>query len=312
MNGLKHIYDTIVNENNLKTFSLSELNNYAETVLNSQVEKDKYCENTYIKPRLKRTPDKMKFISELVDTFNQVVTEQYNSQYQKWINGDYHFLDNKGNFILSQTDEGNEITDIEHWKNNLQYAISQTENENLFQFLDEVKYYNYLINEKQCLVSNEIKQEQLKPNYLASCFIVHGHNNEVKQTVARFLETLKIEAIILSEQGGINSILDKIENCSNVDFSIILLTPDDVGNVKTKANELNQRARQNVIFEFGYFISKLGKSKVIALRLDETEIPSDYGGIIYIGFDEADGWKLKLGKEIMKIGIDIDLKNLIK
>jgi predicted nucleotide-binding protein len=312
MNRLKHIYDTIVNENNLKTFSLSELNNYAETVLNSQVEKDKYCENTYIKPRLKRTPDKMKFISDLVETFNQVVTEQYNSQYQKWINGDYHFLDSKGNFILSQTDEGNEITDIEHWKKNLQFAISQTENENLFQFLDEVKYYNYLINEKQCLVSNEIKQEQLKPSFLASCFIVHGHNNEVKQTVARFLETLKIEAIILSEQGGIQSILEKIENCSNVDFSIILLTPDDVGNVKTKSNELNKRARQNVIFEFGYFVSKLGKSKVIALRLDETEIPSDYGGIIYINFDEADGWKLKLGKEIMKIGIDIDLKNLIK
>ncbi|MBP9134739.1 MAG: nucleotide-binding protein [Saprospiraceae bacterium] len=312
MNRLKHIYDTIVNENNLQTFSLPELNNYAETILNSQVEKDKYCENTYVKPRLKRTPDKMKFISDLVDTFNQVVTEHYYQQYQNWITGDYYFLDSKGNFILSQTDEGNEITDLEIWKHNLQNTISRVEQDNLFEFLDEVKYYNYLLDEKECLLTNEIKGERLKPQYLASCFIVHGHNNEVKQTVARFLETLKIEAIILSEQGGIQSILDKIENCSNVDFSIILLTPDDYGNVIAQMDKPNKRARQNVIFEFGYFVAKLGKSKVIALKLDDVELPSDYGGIIYINFDDADGWKLKLGKEIMKIGIEIDLKNLIK
>jgi len=311
MSHLSQIYETIIN-NNTKTFSLIELNDFAENILNSQVEKDKYCENTYVKPRLKRTPDKIKFISDLVVTFNQVITEHYQIQYQNWINGDYHFLDNKGNFILTSTDEGLHIDDIEIWKDNLSYALRIIESDNLFSFLDEVKYYNYLLEEKQCLISNEIKGEQLRPKYLASCFIVHGHNNETKQTVARFLETLKIEAVILSEKGGIQSILQKIESCSNVDFSIVLLTPDDIGNVSTNSKVLNKRARQNVIFEFGYFIAKLGTARVIAIKQDDIELPSDYGGVIYIDFDNAEGWKLKLGKEILKIGIEIDFQDLIK
>lgn len=94
-------------------------------------------------------------------------------------------------------------------------------------------------------------------------FIVHGHNNQIKSEVARVLEKLNLDPIILHEQADNGmTIIEKFEQHSNdVNFAIILLTADDFGNVKTEENT-KPRARQNVIFEMGYFYAKLGRKNV--------------------------------------------------
>lgn len=85
-------------------------------------------------------------------------------------------------------------------------------------------------------------------------FLVHGHDNELKETVARFLEKIGLIPIILHEQASKGqTIIEKFEEHSNVSYAIVLMTPDDVGNLKSNKGKLNQRARQNVIFELGYF-----------------------------------------------------------
>jgi len=97
---------------------------------------------------------------------------------------------------------------------------------------------------------------------LNSVFIVHGHDGEAKEGTARFIEKLGFKAIILHEQASRSrTIIEKIEKYSNVGFGIILYTPDDLGNVKNEAEEgnLNSRARQNVVFEHGYLMGKIGK-----------------------------------------------------
>ena len=128
-------------------------------------------------------------------------------------------------------------------------------------------------------------------------FIVHGHNSQVKLEVARFLEKdMNKEAIILHEQATKGKeVMGKFEENSEVDFAVALWTKDDLGKSNTEP-DLKARARQNVIFETGYFIGKLGRHKVFVLLEKGLEAPSDYAGIVYISL-EAD-WKYELRKEI--------------
>jgi len=106
------------------------------------------------------------------------------------------------------------------------------------------------------------------------------------------------------------TIIEKFESHADVDFAIILLSPDDVGSSKENEIELNPRARQNVIFEHGYFIGSLGRNRVVALYHGNIELPSDLQGVLYIPFDKENGWQLNLAKEMKHVGIDIDLNKI--
>lgn len=137
-------------------------------------------------------------------------------------------------------------------------------------------------------------------------FIVHGHDDVVKLSVARFLERLGLKPIILHEQAsGGTTIIEKIENHSNVGFGIVLYTPCDLGKAKD-GEELNYRARQNVIFEHGYLIGKLGRSNVCALVKEDVEKPNDISGVVYINYDSGNGWHSELFRELKNAGYDID------
>ena len=142
-----------------------------------------------------------------------------------------------------------------------------------------------------------------------SVFIVHGHDEVAKTTVARFIEKLDLKAIILHEQPNKGqTIIEKFEsNAANVGFAVVLLTPDDVGTPKDSPNDVKARARQNVILELGYFCGALGRNRVCVLYKEEVEIPSDYLGVVYTPLDSAGGWHLKLAKEMKEAGLDIDL-----
>jgi len=74
---------------------------------------------------------------------------------------------------------------------------------------------------------------------------------------------------------------------------------------------LKPRARQNVIFECGFFIAKLGRDRVAALCEEGIERPSDLDGLLYTPIDQKGEWKKKLAKEIDASGIEIDEKYLI-
>lgn len=139
-------------------------------------------------------------------------------------------------------------------------------------------------------------------------FVVHGHDDAAKEAVARFLEKLKVEAVILHErptQG--RTIIEKLEHHSDVDFAVVLLTPDDVGSAKDAVAGLQPRARQNVVLELGYFVGLLGRRNVCALHKGAIELPSDYVGVIYVPFDSADGWRLHLAKELKAAGFNVDM-----
>lgn len=105
-------------------------------------------------------------------------------------------------------------------------------------------------------------------------FIVHGHDNEAKQEVSRFIEKLGLEAIILHEQARM-TIIEKIEHYStDADFALVLYTACDLGRGVHESNiPPNNRARQNVVFEHGYLVAKLGRKNVCSLVKGNIETP---------------------------------------
>ena len=136
-------------------------------------------------------------------------------------------------------------------------------------------------------------------------FVVHGHDEGARESVARFLERIGFEAIILHEQANQGrTVIEKIEAHGEVGFAVVLLTPDDEGSVKGGTPQ--PRARQNVLLELGYFIGRLGRSRVLALKRGDVEIPSDFGGVVYEAYDSSNGWKMALGRELNAAGFEID------
>ena len=143
-------------------------------------------------------------------------------------------------------------------------------------------------------------------------FLVHGHDGEAKHHAARVLQQLSgEEPTILHEQpSGGRTVIEKLDKYANpATAAVVLLTADDHGSSIT-ADVLNVRARQNVVFELGYFIGRLGRSNVVALTKGRVEIPSDISGVVYIDMDQAN-WGIELAKELAHIpGLDIDLRRL--
>lgn len=140
-------------------------------------------------------------------------------------------------------------------------------------------------------------------------FVVHGHAEETKNAVATFLRSLGLEVIILHEQANQGqTIVEKFEKHSNVGFAVVLLTPDDFGGPVSHPEEMQKRARQNVILELGIFIGKLGRERVCPIYVEGVELPSDIHGVLYVPYDVGGNWKAALVKELGAAGIAVDSK----
>ena len=190
---------------------------------------------------------------------------------------------------------------------------------------EELRYYRNHIN--RCISQLKVFKEKIQNLWETSesetsvksinklgrdVFIVHGHDKATKEAVARFIEKLGLNPIILHEQPNEGrTIIEKFEDHSKVGFAIIIITPDDIGGPRTKTGKQKPRARQNVIFELGYFIGKLERSRVCALYVEGVEMPSDYDGVLYIPLDSQDAWQLRLAREIKQAGLPVDLNKII-
>ncbi len=149
-----------------------------------------------------------------------------------------------------------------------------------------------------------------RPNKI---FIVHGHDNAAKQDMARTLEKAGFEAIILHEQPDAGrTIIEKFENYADVGFAVILYTECDLGRDKeTPEGSEKFRARQNVVFEHGFFLGKLGRDRVCAFVKGDVETPGDLGGVLYVPMDDAGAWKMKLAQNMNAAGLTVDMNRFI-
>ena len=138
-------------------------------------------------------------------------------------------------------------------------------------------------------------------------FVVHGHDTDAKNEVALFLTSIGLEPIILHlrPNGGRGLLTKFTEESEGASFAVVLMTPDDEGGPKITADQ-RDRPRQNVVFELGFFIGRLGPSKVAALLKGNIEKPSDFDGIGYISFNSTGQWKTYLARELHHARVPFD------
>lgn len=251
-------------------------------------------------PRLSKTDDLSEFNTWKTNTIHTLENIFMDMKYFDFKNVHYSL-----SYVTNYT------TDDEHIKahnNGRKNAKSL-----LLAYIKEIEEFweddNIVLAQQPKQIIKQPKEEVKLITNEKKIFIVHGHDNEMKLEVARFLDKLGLDPIILHEQASEGkTIIEKIEAHTNVRFGIVLYSPCDIGGKDT--DNLNPRARQNVVFEHGYLIAKLERKNVVALVKDSVEIPSDISGIVYIPM--KDNWQLDISKEMKSAGLDVDFNKLFQ
>lgn len=176
-----------------------------------------------------------------------------------------------------------------------------------------------MIEEAQTIITNE--QESRKENSSnkisktftnnKKIFVVYGHDEALKLKISSFIDKIGLVSVVLDERPNKGqTIIEKLLENADVGFAVVLYTPDD--SVKNSVGTYKQ-PRPNVIFEYGYFMGKLGRNRVALLMDSEDEVKenSDITGTGYIKIDKDDGWKMRLAKELKTAGYDVDINKLI-
>ena len=172
----------------------------------------------------------------------------------------------------------------------------------------KLTFQGYIEELKEESEETQVTAHAEKTEEFLKIFIVHGHDGELKQAVARIIEKQGIEAIILSEQANKGrTIIEKFEDYSDVGGAICLFTADDYGRAK-KDKKSKTRARQNVVLETGYFMGKLGRDHVVLIADKGIEMPSDLSGVVYT---DTGSWQFALLKELAAMGYKVDSNKLL-
>ena len=280
--------------------------NYSSDLMNMNIKKKSEANIVEVKNKVEL---KQK-IQELIKEADQIVKEELHTpergsavleyisgpKYEKWMSDVY---------IISQRELlehplHEELGKLAQRRNQMEVSIKKMVGI-LRSILDDEVFWNNLENGKETF------------DMCKKIFIVHGHDEVAKTTVARVLEKAGFNPIILHEQANLGkTIIEKLDYYTDVAFAIVLYTECDLGRAKEEDVEKERyRARQNVVYEHGYLIGKLGREKVFALVKGNVETPGDISGVVYTQMDDAGAWKMELVRDMKAIGLPIDMNNLI-
>ena len=193
-----------------------------------------------------------------------------------------------------------------------EYSLFCNELDNKKQILEQIigdpdLNWNAKTSTKEHNISQDTNNSKRSKINRKKVFLVHGHDIGSKETISSFLKKIELQPIVLHEQANEGrTIIEKFENYADVSYAIVLLTPDDACKSQHNNDSETFRARQNVIFEFGFFIGQLGREKVCGVKVGDIEIPSDYSGVLYVDFDSSESWKIGLVRELKAAGLELN------
>lgn len=147
-------------------------------------------------------------------------------------------------------------------------------------------------------------------------FVVYGHDETARNHLEAMLRRWGLDPLILDQLPSEGqTIIEKLEKyTAEVNFAVVLATPDDEGHRAGREDEKAYRARQNVVLELGMLLSRLGRNRVAIILKQQAnmERPSDIQGLIYIPFkdDLQKEAGTILAKEMAAQGYHIEISKL--
>lgn len=203
-----------------------------------------------------------------------------------------------------------ELTDISSGRLAFDLAIESWETNRNHWMIKDIEV-TQVLSEHNLINQPDTMEFPASQNAVTNVFLVHGHDEGMMHAVARCLTQVGLSPIILAEQpDGGKTIIEKFETHANLSkFAVVLISGDDIAGKQGEPQQL--RARQNVILELGYFIGKLGRRNVCAIKRGEVELPSDIIGIIWKNYDSAGAWRIGLISELRNAGISVDANRIL-
>jgi predicted nucleotide-binding protein len=147
--------------------------------------------------------------------------------------------------------------------------------------------------------------------------VVCGADDEMKQALTEALTKLSLIPLVMCEEPsqGKKIVENFNRDYADVTFAVVLLSPDDFAYAKNEAaTKRKLRPQQDVVFELGFLLGKLGKGNVLIFfrECQNFEIPTDFEGIKVTAFDDRDSWKLALIREVSNCGLAVDGDRILK
>jgi predicted nucleotide-binding protein len=146
--------------------------------------------------------------------------------------------------------------------------------------------------------------------------VVSGADDEMKQAITKALTKLWLLPVILCEEPSHGrKIVERFTDYADVGLAVVLLSPDDFAYAKNEESTKRKlRPRQEVVFELGFLLGKLGKDKVLVLFRENAnfEAPTEFEGIKAAAFDDRESWKLALIRELTGCGYTVDAERLLR
>ena len=147
--------------------------------------------------------------------------------------------------------------------------------------------------------------------------VVSGADREMKQALTGALTKLSLMPLVMCEEPNQGKKI--VENFSrdyaDVGFAVVLLSPDDFAYATNEvATKRKLRPQQDVVFELGFLLGKLGKDNVIVFWREcvNFESPIDLEGMKVTAFDDQDSWKLALIRELTNCGYTVNADRILK
>ena len=189
---------------------------------------------------------------------------------------------------------------------NIYQKVDGDDNSTVKSIGEAIGYLKVIVKDDEYLNNFDEKEISEMNNKV---FIVHGHDMGRRDEVEQLLRRIGLEPIILMNEPNRGlTLIEKIEQYTDVSYGIMLYSGCDQGKEKGSTKRYRLRARQNVIFEHGYLMSKLGRGNVAALVDAGVETPGDLSGLVYISLEDAN-WKNYLMKELIAAGFSFNATN---
>jgi predicted nucleotide-binding protein len=135
-------------------------------------------------------------------------------------------------------------------------------------------------------------------------FLACENDPELKKSVARLLEDLGIVPVMLDRgRDRSRTIMEAVEASPDAKVAIVGVV-DAVE--EPDGRPAGPQAVQNAVFGLGYLMGRLGRGKVIALKVAEDRDVAEIKGVKYVYLDEQGRWIASLVKEIGAAGIYLD------
>ncbi len=147
-------------------------------------------------------------------------------------------------------------------------------------------------------------------------FVISGSDDEMKQAVTKALTKLWLVPIVSCEDPGhCRKIVEHPTDYSDVNFAVVLLSPDDYAYATTdEPTKRKFRPTQEAVFELGFALGKLGRDKVLVIFREAVnfETPKIFANLKVTAFDDRDSWKLALLRELGNGGYSVDADKILK